>query len=154
MMGILGSCWEALAYRSLTVSPPYTVQVTVRPGNESLTGGCHQYRARIGIRQGTSWTNPERSFLFFANDGTIRAGDATSTNPPDGTILGTYTPLTWYSITITYTTTSSTVQLSYTINGRYITTITLPISSNEGQFTNLELISGDDTAWYDDVSVK
>lgn len=146
LYGVIGGCWGALAYRPLTVSPPFEIEVAVRNGDESLSG-CHPDRAGIALRKGTSWTNPSRGLVRFEQDGTIKSGGG-------GVSLGTYTTLTWYVIKVRYERPSaSDVKISYWINGEYKGYETLPADSVEDQKTNLQLAVDEGTVWYDAVKV-
>jgi len=134
LFGVIGGCWGAIAYRPLTITPPYEIEVVVRNGNESLSG-CHPDRAYIGIREGTSWTNPARRFIQFRQNNTIDGAT-------DDFSLGTYTPLTWYIVKIRYERPStSEVKISYWINGVYKGSQTLTAYSEEAQMTNLMPLS-------------
>ncbi len=146
LFGAINSCWGALAYRPLGISPPFYVEVKVRNGNETL-GGCHPSRAGIALRQGTRWQNPSRAFVDFKNDGTIESGGKNVN-------LGTYSSLTWMSLKIGYERVSkSEVRLSYWINGKYKGNETLAASNYEDQFTNFQVSVNEGSAWFDDISI-
>lgn len=51
MYGIVRGCWAALAHRQVVLSPPFTVQISVRNGDEALSG-CHPVRATLGLNVG------------------------------------------------------------------------------------------------------
>jgi MFS family permease len=143
--GHIGGCWGALAFHPLSVFPPFEVQVTVRNGSESLNG-CHPERAYLYIRQGLSWRNPSRKLVSFMGDGNIVGSE--------GTVLQTYSTLTWYTIKIRYERPSSTsVRLSYWINGVFKGEETLTAQAQEDQLTNLDLTVQEGTAWFDGVIV-
>ena len=147
LFGVIGYCWGALAYRPISVNAPFEVELAVKNGDES-TSGCHPNRAGIGLREGTSWVNPSRSFINFNKDGSIQSGGG-------NVDLGTYSTLTWYTVKILYERPSaSEVKLSYWINGNYKGSETLPAISDENQLTNLNLAAGEGTAWFDDIVVS
>lgn len=143
--GVVAGCWGALAYHPVSVNTPFEVEVIVRNGNEGLSG-CHPDRAGIGLRQGTSWSNPARTFVVFKNDGTIESGGGSVS-------LGTYSTLKWYTVRIRYERHSpSLVKLSYWINGIFKGYEVLEDITDEDQLDNLELQSGEGTVWFDNVS--
>ncbi|HLF32871.1 MAG TPA: hypothetical protein VI583_01460 [Cyclobacteriaceae bacterium] len=143
LYGTVGGCWGALAYRSLTISPPFEIELAIRNGNETLSG-CHPYRANFGLRKGTSWANPSRQFILFNGEGEILG----ATN----NLLQTYTTLEWYTVRIRYESPSSSeVRISYWINGIYKGVETLAAQSEEGQMTNFEITVQEGTAWFDNV---
>ena len=146
LFGSIGGCWAAIAYHPLIVSPPYEIEVVVRNGNDPLSG-CNPDRGSIGIRKGTSWTNPGRHFIMFKGDGTIISAAQNS--------LGNYTSLTWYTIKIRYERPSpSEVNVSYWINGAYKGTEVLSSQAEEDQMTNLGLTVLEGAAWFDAVKVS
>lgn len=146
LFGIIGGCWGALAYRPITVVAPYIIEVRIRNGNEALSG-CHPDRAYIGLRQGTSWSNPSRVLINFMGDGSIRSGSSN--------ILETsYSTLTWYSIRILYERPSSTqVKVSYWINGVSKGYETFTAIAEESLLNNLDLTTQEGTVWCDNVKV-
>ena len=147
LYGTVGGCWGALTYRSINEEQPFEVQVAVRNGNETLSG-CHPDRAGIGLRQGTSWSNPSRTFIRFLGDGTIISGGNTVS-------LGSYNTLDWYIIKVRYEKPSSTnIKLSYWINNIYKGSETLTAISSEDLLTNLELHVQEGTAWFDDIVIS
>ena len=147
LYGNVDGCWAALSYRPIVAEQPFEVQVAVRNGNESLYG-CHPDRASLGLREGYSWTNPGRSFIQFKGDGTIISGGG-------GVSLGTYNTLDWYIVKVRYEKLSSTtIELSYWINGTYKGSETLSAISAEDQLANLEVVVQEGTAWFDDIAVN
>lgn len=141
--GVVTGCWGALAYRALSVSPLYEIEVAVYNGNEPLSG-CHPERAGLGIRQGFSWQNPAREFILFRGNGTITSAA--------GNVLQTYTPLTWYTVRIRYERPSSSqVRIVYWINGVYKGEETLTADPDEDQMTNLEINAQEGTVGFDDI---
>jgi hypothetical protein len=146
LYGIVGGCWAAVAYRPLTISPPYEVEVTIRTGNDSLSG-CHPNRALIGVRKGFTWTNPEREIVRFDGNGNIKSSA--------GNVLQTYATSTWYGIRIRYERPSSDqVRISYWINEVYKGVEILTADAEEDQFTNFEFNVDEGTAWLDDVVIR
>ncbi len=144
-IGALGVCWGALAYRPITVSPPYEIEFIVRNGNESLSG-CHPDRAYIGIRKGFGWLNPSRSFITFTGDGSIISSSGAS--------LRTYETLNWYRVRIRYERPSSSeVKVSYWIDDTFVGNETLQARAEEDQMTNIDLTLQEGTAWFDAVKV-
>jgi len=146
LFGVIGGCWGALAYRPLIISPPFEVEVAIRNGNETLSG-CHPDRVAIGIRQGTYWGNPGRGFVSFNVNGDIVSSG--------GSVLQTYTTLTWYKVRIRYEKTTNTqVRLSYWINDVYKGAEELTAYAEEDQMTNLQLVVQEGSAWFDDVNIS
>jgi hypothetical protein len=143
--GQLAGCWGALAYRPLTLSAPFEVEVAIRNGSESLSG-CHPDRGGIGLRQGTSWQNPAREFILFKGNGNVTSAA--------GNVLQSYSTLTWYTVRIRYERpTSSQVRISYWINGVYKGVETLTAHAQEDQMTNFEINAQEGTVWFDDISI-
>lgn len=144
LYGTLGGCWGSLPLRALETIPPYIIKLDVRNGTESLSG-CHQDRAAIVLRKGTSWTNPGRALVYFKGDGYIYLGAEKSDK---------YTTNVWYTVKIKYEKLSSTqVKISYWINNVFKGDYTITSLSNEDQFTNLEIAVEEGTAWFDNISV-
>lgn len=146
LYGIVGGCWGALAYYPVRVSPPFELEVRVRNGNEVLTG-CHPDRAGgIGLRQGTSWQNPSRTFFQFKGDGTIVAGS--------NTVLDTYNPFQWYTVKARYERLNrNRVQVSYWIDGAYKGSEMFDAIDNEESLRYIQLPVQEGTVWYDDIKI-
>ncbi len=145
LIGVIGGCWGALAYRPLTISPPYEIELVVGNGNETLSG-CHPDRAYIGLRKGFTWSNPSRVFILFKGNGEIISASGAS--------LGTYSILTWYKVRIRYERPSSSeVQISYWVDNTYLGSETLQAHAEEDQMTNLDLTVQEGTVWFDAVKV-
>ena len=143
LFGSLGDCWAALAYHSLNTSAPFEVELAVRNGNEVLSG-CNPDRATIGLRNGTSWRNPQRLFVKFDGNGRIYGGG--------GLDLGSYNTNTWYLLRIKYERISSSqIRLSYWINNNYVAYETLSAINEESQLNNLEISVLEGSAWFDDI---
>ena len=144
--GSLGGCWAALSYRPLTVTPPYEVQLAVRNGTETLSG-CHPSRGGIGIRQGTSWRNPSRSFLSVGANGSLGSTSGSLD-------LGTMDLSAWHLVRIRYERPSpSEAMVSYWIDGNYKGFEIVVSTADEDQLTNLEFNAQEGTVWYDAVVV-
>jgi len=147
MFGVVGGCWAALMHRPLSVSPPYTIQLYARNGNETING-CHAIRASVQLNSGPSWTYPGRLLGTFGSNGDFL------TNWPTVTTGPAYPLLNWVKVQITYELPDSKhVRMRYWINGKYYRTVTTTQSSSETQFSWLALESGEGTSWFDDVSV-
>jgi PKD repeat protein len=145
LFGSLGDCWAALAYHSLNTSAPFEVELAVRNGNEVLSG-CNPDRATIGLRNGTSWRNPQRLFVKFDGNGRIYGGG--------GLDLGSYNTNTWYLLRIKYERISSSqIRLSYWINNNYVAYETLSAINEESQLNNLEISVLEGSAWFDDIKI-
>lgn len=145
--GSLGETWSALAYHPLLLSAPIEIELDVKNGDETLTGG-HPDRAYIGLRKGTSWDNPLRMLVCFKGDGTIESGGGNVT-------LGNYSTLTWYTVKIRYERIfSSQVKISYWINSVFKGYEILEPIEEEVQLDNLDLTSQEGTVWFDNVNVK
>ncbi len=146
LFGTISGCWGALAYHPIEISPPFEIEITVRNGDEALSG-CHPARGEVGLRQGSSWTNLERRFISF-NDGVIYGGS-------DDFILGTFQSLSWYSIRVVYEQPdSNTIRLSYWLNNSFIGSQVLAAIDSETLLSNLQLVVQEGTAWFDDIIVK
>jgi hypothetical protein len=144
VFGILGGCWGTLAYRNVNIMPPYELKLMVRNGNEVLNG-CHPNRAFFGLRQGTYWGNPSRSFMVFRGSDTIESSGAQ-------VHLGSYTTLEWYEIKVRYERPDvDSVKLSYWINGDFKGSETLKALPSENMLSSVELAVDEGTAWYDNV---
>jgi hypothetical protein len=144
LYGTVGGCWAALAYHPIPLSGPLDVKVKVRNGDNTLTG-CHPDRADIGLREGTSWANPERRLMSFLGNGTITSGN--------GLVLGSYNAGQWYEAEIRYEPQGSQVRLTYLIDGSMRESETVPVSSSESSLTNLEIGSQEGTAWFASITI-
>jgi hypothetical protein len=152
LFGRLGSCWGALAHRTLDTVPPYEFEFQVRNGREALSG-CHPNHGSVQLNTGPSWTTPGRGLIYFNNKGEIRTGFA----PPESVeqiLLGTYLPEVWYKIRVRYEILDTqTVQLSYWINDQFRGRQALPAKSFESNLAYLGIQADEGTAWFDDVEV-
>lgn len=149
MVGVIGGCWGGLAYRALQTTAPYTIELYLRNGSEALSG-CHPDRGYVGLRKGTSWTNPSRVFIYCTGTGTMQFRKV------DGTILATsaYTTLTWYKIKIKYERPdASTVKISYWLNDVSMGVDTGTKYAEEDNLTNIDLTCSEGSVWFDDVKI-
>jgi hypothetical protein len=144
--GVVAGCWGSIAYRQITISPPFELELMVRNGNESLSG-CHPERAGIGLRQGTHWSNPSRSFVEFMGNGNVLSAS--------GDLLQTFSTLSWYTVRVRYEKPTTTeVKMTYWIDGTRRGVETLTADPEEDQMTNLELNVQEGTAWFDNVGIS
>jgi len=147
LYGQIGYCWGALAYHPVNLSPPFYITVYIRNGNEILSG-CHPNRAGIGLREGTSWQNPDRGFMTFQQDGTITSGGKSVD-------LGSYESLKWYKIKVLYEVLANNqIKLSYWINDSYKGSEVLSSIDEEDKLTNLSLSVDEGNAWFDNVIIS
>ncbi|MFH1228576.1 MAG: LamG-like jellyroll fold domain-containing protein [Planctomycetota bacterium] len=149
MIGVIGGSWGGLAYRPLQTTTPYDIELYLRNGSEALSG-AHPDRGYVGLRKGTSWTNPSRQFLQARGTGVMEFYKV------DGTVLTTtnYTTNTWYKIKIGYERPdASTVKITYWLNDIYIGMNTGAASAEENNLTNLDLTCQEGSAWFDDVKI-
>jgi len=145
LYGIPYATWAGCAYKALNVSPPFEIRVAVYNGSEAI-GGPYPDRGSIGLLAGTHWSAPERTLLFFTKDGKITVAD--------WEVLGDYNTEEWYHIRIRYERPNETeVSLRYWINNRCVGSQLVPASSHENDFTHLELLSLEGSAWFDAVEV-
>jgi hypothetical protein len=149
MYGQVGGCWATLAHRQLQVTPPFTVQVSIRNGNEA-TSGCHPDRGFVGLNTGPSWTTAGVALLDSAQSGALYAGSSLS----GGQFLENASLLQWNTIRMGYEfVNSSTVQVTYWIDGQPGITITRPAVAQEASMAWLTLAAEEGTAWFDNVQV-
>ncbi|NOQ28161.1 MAG: hypothetical protein GQ564_22595 [Bacteroidales bacterium] len=142
--GSVGGCWGALAYKPMDFNSSFTIELAIRNGDENLSG-CHPDRGQIGLRKGTSWSNPARRLLLFGGDGKIYGGSSTS--------LGTYNTNTWYLVKIKYEKTAdSQIKLSYWINNDYLGEETFDSIADENLLDNFEIVAQEGSAWFDAIS--
>lgn len=145
LFGSLGACWGALAYRSISVSPPYYISFDVKNGTEQLSG-CHPDRASIALRKGTSWSNPARSLVDFKNDGKIYA------NGSD--LLDSYSTDTWINVIIKYELAESNqVKTTFWVNNNFKGEYYSSTIADENGLNNLQLAVQEGTAWFDNVKI-
>ncbi len=142
----VGGCWASIAYRAITVTPPFEVSIAVRNGDETLSG-CNPYRAEVHLRECCSWTNPARSLVSF--DGrAIKAGWAESDS------IASFLPLQWDTLRIRYERPSPTlVTLTYWVDGVALGSRSFTPLASEDSLDYLELTVIEGTAWFDDVTV-
>lgn len=144
LYGSVGGCWGSIGYRALNTTSPYFIEMDIKNGTENLSG-CHPNRAAIVLRQGTSWTNPGRLFVYFYNDGNIHLGDEISDK---------FSTDIWYTVKIKYDKISSSeVKITYWINNVLKGEYTVDADSGEDEFTNLEIAVEEGTAWFDNITV-
>ncbi|HOD08319.1 MAG TPA: hypothetical protein PKG98_09555 [Myxococcota bacterium] len=144
LFGKMGGCWGALAYRSITVDPPFELEVDVKNGTED-TNGCHPDRATIGVINGTDWSNWGRSFAYFKKDGSI--------NGPGG-VVATYSTNVWMKLRVRYERLGDgSVKLTYWVNGTLVGSQTDDPGENEDYYDNVQLVSQEGSVWYDNVRV-
>lgn len=146
LFGAIGSCWAAIAYHTLTITPPFELEFAVRNGDETLSG-CNPDRALVGLNTETSWTSPsQRYFVRFYRDGKIYGSG--------GKELGSYLNNTWYLVKIRYERIStSQIKLSYWINNNYLGSESLGAISEENLLKNLEIQVLEGSAWFDDIKI-
>jgi hypothetical protein len=137
--------WAGCAYKVLDVSPPFEIKVAVYNGSEDI-GGKYPARGLIGLLAGTNWIDPERTLLYFHNSGDIMVANSE--------VLGTYNSEQWYHIRIRYERPSETeVKLRYWINNQCVGSQLVEASQDEDDFTHLELLSLEGSAWFDNVEI-
>jgi hypothetical protein len=145
LYGAANGCLAGIAYRPLTVSPPFEVEVAVRNGGEALSG-CHPYRALVQLRHCCTWTNPARQLVLVTKDGVLRSGGGDS--------LATLQSLTWYQLRVRYEVTSaSVVTVYYWLNGGYLGSETLPRMTAEGSLQHVDLEAEEGTVWFDNATI-
>lgn len=146
LFGGIGDCWAGIAFRSLTVAPPFEIELAVSNGNESLSG-CHSIRGWIGLNQSTTWTNSNQRYLVkFNSDGTIQGAG--------GMDLGSYTSNTWYLVKIRYEVeSSSTIKVSYWLNNNNLGSESTTVSGDPGMLSYLELQGAEGSAWFDYIKI-
>ncbi|MBN2818029.1 MAG: hypothetical protein JXP36_03635 [Bacteroidales bacterium] len=143
LYGSVASCWGALAYKPVYFNSSFTIELAIRNGNENLSG-CHPDRGQIGLRKGTSWSNPARRLLLFGGDGNIYGGSNSS--------LATYKTNTWYLVKIKYQkTTGSQIKLNYWINNDYLGEETFDSIADENLLDNFEIVAQEGSAWFDAI---
>jgi hypothetical protein len=144
LFGAMGSCWGSLGYRPFTPVASFKLEFDVYNGAEELSG-CHPDRAYVGLRQGTSWINPSRSFIQFMGNGDIW-GDVA---------LGQYQTAKWYHVEIGYQRSGNQLALSYWIDGEFKGQAQLTISDTaiEDSFDHLDLTAQEGSVWFDNISI-
>jgi hypothetical protein len=152
LYGLIGRDWAALAHRQFAYAPDLVFEFDVRNGSESLGRGLHQVYGSAMLSTGPSWTTTVRGLIFFGSDGLIH-GPGTG-GELSGPVLGTYTAGTWYDVKIPHdVVSSSTVSLSYWINGGFDGTYSEASMPNESSIAYFGVQSGAGSAWFDNVSV-
>ncbi len=146
LFGQTGGCWAAIAYHPLNVSLPYTIELAVRNGNETLSG-CNPDRVLIGLNKSTTWTSPsQRYFIKFDGDGKIYGGG--------DKVLGSYKNDTWYLVRLKYEIISeSEVKLSYWINNISLGSESLTAINEENLLNYLEIQVLEGSGWFDAIKV-
>ena len=147
LFGQLNSCWGALAYKQCSFPEEFSIEVRVFNGSEVLSG-CHPDRAYVGLRQGTSWSNPSRPLIQFLGNGNIVAGD--------GSILQGYQTDQWYDIKILYKRNDTDLNLKYYINGLDRGQIEISITDlpSEISLDHIDLAVQEGSAYFDDVEIR
>lgn len=153
--GSHGGCWEAIANAPLGGYPGETkVRFTgsVLPGDEGAFG-CHSaYYARLVLRTsaGGGWSDgSNRNLLDFSSDKTLYGMGNVE--------IGEFSPGEWvtYDVTYQYDGSDETVTLEYSIDGGTSeASTTVDATDWETDISYLTLMSGDFTAYWDDISVS
>jgi hypothetical protein len=145
MDGQVGGCWAGLMHRQLNVKPPFTIQMYVKNGSETLSG-CHPQRAEPQLQAGPSWTYPNRVLWDFNAKGQFIVPGAT-TGP-------TFAELTWVKVGVSYEVSDAThVRMSYSLNDKFYTSVVATQDTYESQLSWLSLQAAEGSVWYDNVSV-
>lgn len=146
LYGVLGSYWAAIAYAPCAFSNDFFVSCRVYNGTESIPSSGHQARGSVGMRQGTSWSNPARNLFGFQGDGTITGG---------GLVLGTYTPGRWYDVVARYQRNGSLILMTYWVDGEFKgrRTVRCANTASEETLDHIELQAAAGSAWFDDIRV-
>ena len=144
LYGVPYSCWSGEAYRALEVQAPFEIRVAVAVGDEDIGLPCTN-RGAIGLLAGSGWEDPERILLYFDPEDQIMA---------NGEVLGNYNPGEFYHIRIRYERPSETeVRMRYWINNQCVAGHTRPVYANEDNWTHLELLVRQGSAWFDAVEI-
>ncbi len=109
LYGVLGSYWGALGYLPCSIPNDFTLEVRVYNGTETIPSSGHQSRCGVGLRKGTYWGNYGRGLISFDKN-----GNATRI---DGTVIGQYTLGIWHQIKLQYHRTSTSITVTYWMNG-------------------------------------
>ena len=146
LYGVLGSYWAAITYAPCAFSNDFFVSCRVYNGTESIPSSGHQARGSVGMRQGTSWSNPARNLFGFQGDGTITGG---------GLVLGTYTPGRWYDVVARYQRNGSLILMTYWVDGEFKgrRTVRCANTASEETLDHIELQASAGSAWFDDIRV-
>jgi hypothetical protein len=147
LYGIVGGNWAAVLHRQVQVSPPFTIEYSVRNGNEAFTG-VKAMRSYVALSTGPSWTYSSVPLGGFNQYGAFSAAyDQTQTTR-------SIAPLTWSKVRIIYERPDSThARITYYINGVLLTTVTRTLLSFEGSAVWLSPDAEEGSVWYDDISV-
>jgi len=153
MFGTIGGCWAAVADRSLETTFPMKITGAVRNGTENLSGCHYPYRAEMGLRAGSTWTDPGAFGLF----GFIENGDLIifCGNPYD-TITG-FNLEQWYEFEFNiWITNDSLVHTECWFDGNNVGHYSREVSSLPHLLnaSHLDISAQEGTAWFDDVCVS
>jgi len=153
LIGVLGSCWGAVAHRKIGIAAPFSIQFYVYNGSETLYG-CHPEYGAVLLHTGPDWSTWVRYLICFDSDKIIYgAGRGVQHGPEKGIPIGFYTPETWYKVKITYEIVSSAVRLTYWINDEYKGSYDSALMPNENDVAYVSIQAGEGSAWFDEISV-
>jgi CSLREA domain-containing protein len=147
LYGVLGSFWGALANHPVDFGDAYTLSLRIYNGDEAIPSSGHQDRAYVGMRHGTSWTNPGLQLLQFNQHGNVIAAD--------GSIVQSYSTARWYDVQIDYRLLGPQIQIAYRLDGVYRGSVTVakPTWFDSQPLNHLDLTVQAGTARFDDVVV-
>jgi len=145
LYGIIGACWGVLAFREITVPPPFSIEFMVYNGTENIYG-CHPYRGSLELKSGTNWWDCGRGLMVFHEDGRIQLHDSVGWH---------YNELEWIKVRVDYSRpTDTTVHLVYRINDELLYEVDAPSKSCEDNLAYIVPGAQEGTVWFDDVKVQ
>jgi len=146
LFGSVGGCWGALTYTPCDFPTDFYIECDVYNGTETLSG-CHPDRGNLGMRNGTSWSNPARRFFLFKGDGDILG--------TDNTTIGTYNTGEWYHVKVHYSRIGANLTMSYWINGASAgqSNIVIDDLAREESLDHFELTVQEGSSIFDNIKV-
>jgi hypothetical protein len=149
--GVIGGCWAALA--AAPVAPgddayatQFTLEFSVRVGDETTSGCYGGSRAYVELNALTSWTGDHRGLLVVGNNGELTGS---------GLALGTVPLRTCHRIRIDYLRVDPTsVSLTYMVDGTPAGMTTLACGAGEDTLRYLHFGALEGSAWFDDITVQ
>ena len=146
LYGIPNGNWAAIASRPLLLSPPFSIELFVFNGSETIGPSPHFTRCAISFRTGQDWVGTTgRSLFYFYWTGEIYGISS---------VIGTYATGVWYKVKMSYEITNANkIKVSYWLNDNFITTQEADIFDYESDLKNFWLEVAAGSGWYDNVKI-
>lgn len=147
LYGLVGQSWGALAYHPVDFGQSYTLSLRIYNGEEAIPSTGHQQRAGVGMRHGTTWSNPGFGLLSCHKNESMVAAD--------GSVLQSYSTNRWYDVRISFQRNSTEIQVAYRIDGvnRGVVSVPVPDWLDNTALDHIDFSANAGAARFDDVKL-